>query len=54
MGIAPEHGQVLLGLRIKKHFIFYIYSTPLTEPIRFGWGLVGFRFLKPKLNQIFF
>ena len=51
-GIVAGHGQVLLGLRIKKHFIFCIYSTPLTELIRFGWGLVGFRFLKPKPNQI--
>jgi hypothetical protein len=46
-------GVWTLGLRIRTCF-FFIYSTPLTEPVQFGWGFSGFRFLKPKPNQKFF
>lgn len=35
----------LLGL------IIFVFIVPLTEPVRFGWGLVGFRFPKPKPNR---
>jgi len=37
--------------KIREHFFFCIYSTPLTEPVRFHWGFFGFRFLKSKPNQ---
>ena len=46
-------GVWTLGLRIRTCF-FCIYSTPLTEPFRFGLGFSGFRFLKPKPNRNFF
>jgi hypothetical protein len=43
--LDAEDEYCLLGLR---NFVFIV---PLTEPVRFGWGLVGFRFLKPKPNR---
>jgi len=36
--------------KIREHF-FCICSTPLTEPVRFGWGFFCFRFLKSKPNR---
>ena len=35
----------------KNAFFFFIYSTPLTELVRFGWGFSGFRFLKPNRTK---
>jgi len=43
-----------LDARVKNKNVFFFYSTPLTEPVWFGWGFSGFRFLKPKPNRKFF
>jgi len=42
--------QWMLGLRISTRF-FFVFIVPPTEPVRFGWGFAGFRFLKPKPNR---
>ena len=31
----------------------FIYIVPPTEPVRFNWGFVGFRFLKPNRTEFF-
>ena len=30
---------------------FFVFIVPPTEPVRFGSGFAGFRFLKPKPNR---
>jgi hypothetical protein len=35
----------------KHAFFFLVFIVPPTEPVRFDWGFVSFRFLKPKPNR---
>jgi len=48
-----KDGWSLVDARVKiKHVFFFVFKVPPTEPVRFGWGFVSFRFLKPKPNRI--
>ena len=42
----------MLGVK-NKHVFFLIFIVLSTEPVRFDWSFVGFRFLKPNRTEFF-